>query len=39
MANKGAASAQMFLDDNDNGVMDDLERPLPGIGFTVHGGP
>jgi hypothetical protein len=38
MANSGAASAKMFLDDNNNGVMDDHERPLSGAGFTVNGG-
>jgi hypothetical protein len=38
MANNGAASAQMFLDDNENGVMDDDELPVSGVGFTVNGG-
>jgi hypothetical protein len=38
MANSGAASVRMFLDDNNNGVMDPGEEPLPGAGFTVNGG-
>ena len=38
MANSGAASVKMFLDDNNNGVMDDHELPLSGAGFTVNGG-
>ncbi|MEX0604491.1 MAG: SPOR domain-containing protein [Marinobacter sp.] len=38
MANSGAASVQMFLDDNNNGVMDADELPLSGAGFTVNGG-
>ena len=38
MANSGAASVKMFLDDNNNGVMDDHEPPLSGAGFTVNGG-
>lgn len=38
MANSGAASVRMFLDDNNNGVMDDQELPLSGAGFTVNGG-
>jgi hypothetical protein len=39
MANSGAASVKMFLDDNNNGVLDDHELPLSGAGFTVNGGP
>lgn len=38
MANSGAASVRMFLDDNNSGVMDAGEEPLEGIGFTVNGG-
>lgn len=38
MANSGAASVRMFLDDNNNGAMDPGEEPLPGAGFTVNGG-
>lgn len=38
VANSGAASVRMFLDDNNNGVMDVGEEPLEGIGFTVNGG-
>lgn len=38
MANSGAASVRMFLDDNNNGVMDHGEEPLQGAGFTVNGG-
>jgi hypothetical protein len=39
MANSGAASVKMFLDDNNNGVLDDHELPLSGAGFTINGGP
>ena len=38
MANSGAASVQMFLDDNNNGVMDKHELPLSGAGFTLNSG-
>lgn len=38
MANSGAASVRMFLDDNNSGVMDAGEEPLEGIGLTVNGG-
>jgi len=38
MANSGAASVRMFLDQNNNGVMDHGEEPLQGAGFTVNGG-
>lgn len=38
MANSGAASARIFLDENNNGIMDHGEEPLPGAGFTVNGG-
>ena len=38
MANTGAASIRMFLDDNNNGLMDAGEDPLQGVGFTVNGG-
>jgi hypothetical protein len=38
MANSGAASVRMFLDDNSNGAMDAGEEPLQGAGFTVNGG-
>lgn len=38
MANNGAASVRMFLDENNNGVMDTGEDPLPDVGFTVNGG-
>ena len=38
MANSGAASARIFLDDNNNGIMDHNEEPLSGAGFTVNGG-
>lgn len=38
VANSGAASVRMFLDENNNGVMDDHELPLSGVGFTVNGG-
>lgn len=38
MANTGAASVRMFLDNNNNGVMDPGEDPLEGAGFTINGG-
>lgn len=38
MASTGAASVRMFLDDNNNGVMDFGEALLPGVGFNVDGG-
>src|SRR5690606_39172521 len=38
MANTGAASVRMFLDENNNGLMDVGEDPLEGAGFTVNGG-
>jgi hypothetical protein len=38
MAGTGAASVRVFLDKNQNGVMDDGDEPLPGAGFTVNGG-
>ncbi len=38
MAGSGAASIRVFLDKNENGVMDAGDEPLPGAGFTVNGG-
>ena len=38
MAANGAASVRVFLDKNQNGVMDAGDEPLPGAGFTVNGG-
>jgi len=38
MANTGAASVRVFLDENHNGVMDADEEPLQGAGFMVNGG-
>lgn len=38
MASSGAASVRMFLDDNNNGLMDSGEPLLPGVGFNVDGG-
>jgi hypothetical protein len=38
MAASGAASLRVFLDKNQNGVMDRGDEPLPGVGFTVNGG-
>lgn len=38
MAGTGAASVRVFLDKNQNGVMDGADEPLPGAGFTVNGG-
>jgi len=37
MATSGAVSARVFLDDNDNGVMDAGEVPLQGVGFRIGG--
>ncbi|MEO7496635.1 MAG: hypothetical protein ABIT83_02000 [Massilia sp.] len=38
MANTGAASLRVFLDQNQNGVMDPGEQPVKGAGFTLNGG-
>lgn len=38
MANTGATSVRMFLDDNNNGLLDAGEDPLQGVGVTVNGG-
>jgi hypothetical protein len=38
MAGTGAASVRVFLDKNQNGVMDAGDEPLPGAAFTVNGG-
>jgi hypothetical protein len=38
MANTGSASIRVFLDKNLNGVMDDGDEPIKGVGFTVNGG-
>lgn len=38
MANMGSASVRMFLDGNNNGLMDLDEEPLSGVGFIVNGG-
>ncbi|WP_417545411.1 SPOR domain-containing protein [Marinobacter sp.] len=38
MANYGAVSARMFLDENNNGIMDKGEQSIPDAGFTVNGG-
>lgn len=37
MANTGAASALVFLDENLNGRMDTGEMPIQDVGFTVNG--
>ncbi|MDR9438939.1 MAG: hypothetical protein RI841_05500, partial [Halomonas sp.] len=37
VANTGAASVRVFLDDNHDGVMDANEEPLQGAGFMVNG--
>jgi hypothetical protein len=36
-ANSGAVSARAFMDTNMNGVMDESETPIKGVGFTVNG--
>jgi hypothetical protein len=38
MAPTGAASVRVFLDKNQNGVMDPGEEPVEGAGFTINGG-
>ncbi|MET0856466.1 MAG: carboxypeptidase-like regulatory domain-containing protein [Telluria sp.] len=38
MAYSGSASIRVFLDKNLNGVMDDGDEPIKGVGFTVNGG-
>ena len=38
MASTGSASVRVFLDKNQNGVMDAGDLPLPGAGFTINGG-
>jgi hypothetical protein len=38
MAANGGASVRVFLDKNQNGIMDAGDEPLPGAGFTVNGG-
>jgi hypothetical protein len=38
MANGGAASMRVFIDKNQNGVMDADEEPIKGAAFTVNGG-
>jgi hypothetical protein len=38
MAPTGAASVRVFLDKNQNGVLDPGELPVEGAGFTVNGG-
>lgn len=37
VANSGAASVRLFLDENHNGVRDSGEPPLQGVGFNVNG--
>ncbi len=37
MAGYGAASVQVFLDENGNNIMDVGEEPVPGVGFLVNG--
>jgi hypothetical protein len=38
MAGSGTASVRVFLDKNQNGVMDDGDEAIKGAGFTVNGG-
>lgn len=38
MADTGGVSARVFLDRNLNGVEDEGDQPLPGVGFHVDGG-
>jgi hypothetical protein len=38
MADSGGVSARVFLDRNLNGIEDEGDQPLPGVGFTVDGG-
>jgi hypothetical protein len=37
MANMGSASVRVFLDKNQNGVMDGGDEPIRGAGFTLNG--
>ncbi|KAF3998712.1 MSCRAMM family protein [Glaciimonas immobilis] len=36
-ANSGAASVRVFLDNNDNGILDAEDKLLPNVGITVNG--
>jgi len=38
MASLGSASAQVFLDTNQNGLLDADEEPLPNVAFDLNGG-
>jgi len=38
MASLGSASAQVFLDSNQDGLLDDDEEPLPNVEFALNGG-
>lgn len=38
MATTGTARVQAYVDNNANGVMDDGDIPLEGVGFMVNGG-
>lgn len=37
MANTGSASTRVFLDKNQNGVMDGTDEPIRGAGFIING--
>jgi hypothetical protein len=38
MASLGSASAQVFLDSNQDGLLDENEEPLPNVAFALDGG-
>lgn len=38
MAGSGVVSARAFIDDNMNGLFDDGEAPVEGVGFLLNGG-
>jgi hypothetical protein len=38
MASNGSISARVFLDNNQDGVFNDGDEPLPDIGFRLNGG-
>lgn len=38
LASLGSVSAQVFLDSNQDGLLDDDEEPLPNVAFDLNGG-
>jgi hypothetical protein len=39
VAGMGAASVRVFLDNNDDGIFDEGDEPLPGVGIKRQGNP